>query len=166
MQHDPEIESFKIYDKQVRETIDQMSFEINQPYPHVQQVSLMESMKKHWQGLTLFVDNPQIPMDNNIAEQMLRGPVLGRKNYWGNHALWAGQLSAAMFSIIQTCACNNISPRAYLSWYLSECVKKGTAPSEDEIDCFLPHKLSPDIRKRLQFHYKRVCTSEEPAFPC
>jgi len=48
-----------------------------------------------------------VDMDNNISERMLRIPVLGRKNYWGNHAVWAGQLSAAMFSIIQTCAYND-----------------------------------------------------------
>ncbi len=36
----------------------------------------------HWQGLTIFVDHPHIPMDNNAAERGLRGSVLGRKNYY------------------------------------------------------------------------------------
>jgi len=91
IKHNPETESFKIYDKQIREIINQMSSDINQPYPHPHQVSLMESMKKHWHGLTMFVDNPEVSMDNNISERMLRSPVLGRKNYWGNHVPWAGQ---------------------------------------------------------------------------
>jgi transposase len=150
IKHDLETESFKIYDKQVREIIDQMNSEINQPYSHPQQMSLMESMKKHWQGLTVFVDNPDVDMDNNISERMLRSPVLGRKNYWGNYSLWAGQLSAAMFSIVQTCLSNSISPKEYLTWYLSECVKKGSAPLENEIDSFLPHNLTPDMRERLR----------------
>ena len=160
IKHDPETESFKIYDKQVREIIDQMSSEINQQYSHLQQVSLMESMKKHWQGLTMFVDNPEVAMDNNASERMLRSPVLGRKNYWGNHSLWAGQLSAAMFSIIQTCISNDVSPKEYLTWYLTECVKTGSAPPEDKIDSFLPHNLTPDMRARL-----RVSKPGELIFP-
>jgi len=33
----------------------------------------MNSMKEHWEGLTLFVDNPEIPIDNNLAECAKRG---------------------------------------------------------------------------------------------
>jgi hypothetical protein len=75
----------------------------------------------------MFVDNPDVDMGNDISERMLRIPVPGRKNYWGNHAVWAGQLSAAMFSIVQTCISNGTSPKEYLTWYLTECVKKGIA---------------------------------------
>ena len=150
IKHNSETTSFKNYDVKLRRAIEWMSSEINQPYPHPQQTAIMESMKKHWQGLTLFVDNPDVSMDNNISERMLRSPVLGRKNYWGNHALWAGQLSAVMFSIVQTCISNDVSPKEYLTWYLSECVKKGSTPSEDEIDSFLPHNLTPDMREKLR----------------
>ena len=62
----------------------------------------LESLHRHWQGLTVFVDHPQVPMDNNAAERSERGPALGRKNYYGSGALWSGQLAAFMFSIFQT----------------------------------------------------------------
>ena len=150
IKHNSETASFKNYDVKLRKAIDLISSEINQPYSHPQQTATMESMKKHWQGLTLFVDNPDVSMDNNISERMLRSPVLGRKNYWGNHSLWAGQLSAVMFSIVQTCISNNVSSKEYLTWYLTECVKRGAAPSEDEIDSFLPHNLTPDMREKLR----------------
>jgi len=61
-----------------------MNFLINQQYSHSEQKGIIESMKRHWKGLTLFVDNREILMDNNLAERMLRPIVLGRKNYWGN----------------------------------------------------------------------------------
>jgi len=146
--------SFKKHDKELREEINRIEQEITSPIierqcKHPQQRALLESMKNHWQGLTVFVDNPEVEMDNNISERMLRIPVLGRKNYWGNHALWAGQLSAAMFSIVQSCTYNDISPKEYLTWYLSECVKRGSAPSEDEIGSFLPHNLTTDMREQL-----------------
>src|SRR6266849_4008313 len=37
----------------------------------------LTSLQEHWAGLTLFVDDPRIPMDNNISERRLRGPALG-----------------------------------------------------------------------------------------
>jgi transposase len=155
IKHNYQTASFKKYDKKLREAIGRMEQEINsstinRQCKHPQQQFLIDSMKTHWKGLTLFVDEPALSMDNNIAERMLRGPVLGRKNYWGNHTPWAGQLSASMFSVIQTCISNNVSPRQYLTWYLTECVKRGTAPSEDEIGSFLPHNLTTDMRERLR----------------
>ena len=35
----------------------------------------LRSLLKHREGLCVFVDNPQVPMDNNFAERALRGPV-------------------------------------------------------------------------------------------
>lgn len=52
-----------------------------------------KSLQNHWQGLTLFVDYPLVPMDNNAGEQALRTPVVGRKNYDGSGSLWSGDLA-------------------------------------------------------------------------
>ena len=41
-------------------------------------------------------------MDNNQAERALRGPVVGRKNYYGSGAQWSGELSAALFSLFRS----------------------------------------------------------------
>ena len=32
----------------------------------------LESLRNHWEGCVLFVDHPEIPMDNNESEQKLR----------------------------------------------------------------------------------------------
>ena len=42
------------------------------------------SLREHWSGLTLFVDDPGIPLDNNYGERQIRGPTVGRKNYYGS----------------------------------------------------------------------------------
>jgi len=158
IKYDPEDPPFQKHDKKLRKKIDKIYSLITLQYQHPAKASIMNSMKEHWRGLTLFVDNPEIDMDNNISERMLRHMVLGRKNYWGNHSLWAGKLTVAMFSIVETCLLHGISLRAYLTYYLTECAKRGSAPSEDEIEAFLPHKLSEDIRERL-----RVSKPEGPA---
>ena len=35
----------------------------------------LESLRRHWAGLTVFVDHPEVPMDNNAAERSERGPA-------------------------------------------------------------------------------------------
>ena len=35
---------------------------------------VLRSLRNHWEGLTLFVADPDLPMDNNQAERALRGP--------------------------------------------------------------------------------------------
>ena len=43
-------------------------------------------MTVHWAGLTVFVDHPWVPMDNNVAERDARLAVVGRKNFYGSGA--------------------------------------------------------------------------------
>ena len=44
----------------------------------------LESLQEHWEGLTRFVDDPRIPMDNNASERRGRGPAVARKNFYGS----------------------------------------------------------------------------------
>ena len=98
---------------------------------------VLRSLRNHWQGLTLFVENPDLPMDNNQAERALRGPVVGRKNYYGSGAQWSGELSAALFSLFHTLERWRINPRTWLTEYLNACaVAGGRVPADFER--FLP----------------------------
>jgi len=107
---------------------------------------VLESLKNHWKGLTVFVDHPEVPMDNNKAEQKERIPVLGRKNFYGSGAIWSGQLSAILFSIFQTLILWNINPRLWLTDFLEACaINQGNAP--ENILSFLPWNMSQEQRK-------------------
>ncbi len=158
IKHKPDEPVFIEQHEKLKTALQKMSDEMQKEYELQPQIDVMNSMKEHWEGLTLFVEHPELDMDNNFLERMLRLMVLGRKNYWGNHSLWGGQLSAAMFSVIQTCRKHDISPEAYLDYYFTECAKRGAAPSKEEIGSFLPHNLSEDIREKL-----RINKSEERA---
>jgi transposase len=81
---------------------------------------VLESLKRHWSGLVLFVAHPEVPMDNNRAERQLRTPVVGRKNYYGAGALWSANLTAMLFSLFQTLGMWNINPRL---WLIGLCKK-------------------------------------------
>jgi hypothetical protein len=63
-------------------------------------------------GLTVFVEHPEVPMDNNTGKRLERGPVVGRKNYYGSGAFWSGQLAAMLFSLFQTLCLWDLNPRS------------------------------------------------------
>ena len=43
----------------------------------------MNSLKEHWEGLTLFVERPDVPMDNNSLERTLLAYGFGQKKLLG-----------------------------------------------------------------------------------
>ena len=111
--------------------------------------TVMESLLKHWPGLTRFVMDSRIPMDNNGQERHLRGPVLGRKNFYGSGAVWTARLAAEMFSVLGTLALWKINPRTWLTWYLESRAATGRRTVFD-VQPFLPWNLSADRLAALQ----------------
>jgi transposase len=101
------------------------------------QKKVLSSLKKHWSGLTVFLDHPQTPMDNNKAENSARNPATGRKNYYGSGAEWSAELAAMLFSILQTIILWKINPRHWLHAYLTACAENGGQPLND-LTPFLP----------------------------
>ena len=73
----------------------------------------------------MFVEHPEVPMDNNTAERAQRGPVVGRKNYYGSGSVWSGRLAAMTFSLFQTLCLWRLNPRLWLTAYLEACAKAG-----------------------------------------
>ena len=55
------------------------------------------------------------------AERLLRTSVVGRKNFYGHQAAWSGELSAAIWSIQNTCELHRLDPLRYLTEYLTAC---------------------------------------------
>jgi transposase len=109
---------------------------------------VLESLQEHWSGLTRFVEDPRIPMDNNASERAGRGPAVARKNFYGSGSLWSGRLAARMFSLLATLAHWKINPRLWLTWYLESCAAAG-GKATDDIQPFLPWNLSSERRKAL-----------------
>lgn len=121
--------------------------ELAQPNLHKKQKTILTSMKNHWAGLTIFLHDPRIPLENNRAERLLRNCVVLRKNSYGSGSEWSGHMAAKIFSIFQTWLINGLDPQAMLLAYFDECSKTpGRAPPD--VSDFLPWKMSEE-RKRL-----------------
>lgn len=101
---------------------------------------VLTSLKNHWEGLTIFVDHPEVPLDNNPAELELRGTAVCRKNFYGSGAFWSGFLAAMMFTIFQTLKMFKINPKIWLAQYFRACAESKGKP---DVTNFLPWNFKP-----------------------
>ena len=67
-----------------------------------------------WEALTRFLDDPLLPLDNNVAERALRIIALGRNSFrWVGHDV-AGENLAILQTIVATCLLHSVNPYDYL----------------------------------------------------
>ena len=109
---------------------------------------ILTSLKNHWQGLSVFVDYPEVPMDNNKGENSIRNPITGRKNFYGSGSLWSAELAAFMFTIFQTIILCGLNCQHWLRLYLTACAENHGKPPED-LSPFLPWKMDQERRQLL-----------------
>lgn len=103
-------------------------------------------MLKRWDKFTYYSTDPRILIDNNLLENRFRGVALGRKNWLfaGNHQ--SAERSGIMYSILESCALNNIEPFAYIQDVLQRLPNLLFATNE-KIDELLPSIWKPTAVK-------------------
>ena len=87
----------------------------------------MSYFLRNYEELTLFVDNRELPVDNNSQERLLRSPVIGRKTWYGTHSVRGSRTAAILFSVMESCKLNGVNPREYLR-HLVEDIHQGKDP--------------------------------------
>ena len=80
----------------------------------------LRSLVNHREGLSVFVDRPRVPLDNNLAERLLRGPVIGRRLSFGSDSETGARFTALMYSVVGTLRLNGIDVQRWLT-ALAEC---------------------------------------------
>ena len=71
-------------------------------------------MLNHWDGLTQFLRISGAPLDNNIAERMLKTIIRIRKNSLFYKTVHGAYIGGMFTSLIQTCQMNGVNPFDYL----------------------------------------------------
>jgi transposase len=69
----------------------------------------------HWAKLTLFLEHPGVPIDNNIVERSLKKAILNRKNALFYKSLNGAAVGDLFMSLIHTCELNGRNPFDYLT---------------------------------------------------
>ena len=70
--------------------------------------------------LKVFLDDGEVPMDNNAAEQSIRGFCIGKKNWVMIDTVAGAKSSAIIYSIAETAKANNLKPYDYFEYLLTE----------------------------------------------
>ena len=94
---------------------------------------------RRWVALTRFLDDGQLPVDNNWIENQIRPIALGRNNWLFAGSLRAGQRAAAVMSLIQSARMNGHDPYAYLKDVLTRLPTQRAS----QIGELLPHYWRP-----------------------
>ncbi len=112
------------------------------------QAKALRSLLKHREGLSVFVDNPQVPMDNNVAEREFRRAVIGRRLCFGSDSEDGADFTAAMYSVLGTLALNGIDVLRWLEAWLEACAENDGQPPDD-LSPWLPWTMSEERRREF-----------------
>jgi transposase len=80
------------------------------------------------EALLVFLDDPEVPVDNNAAERALRCVATGRKNYLFFGSLKGGDAAATFYSLIGACRALELNPYAYLRETTETLLRKPDTP--------------------------------------
>jgi hypothetical protein len=94
---------------------------------------------KQWQSLNLFLEDGDIPLDNNRTEHALRQQVLGRVNWLFVGSDRGGETAAVLYSLVATCKRLRIDPFAYLRDVFTRLPEITT---DDQLHDLLPDRWS------------------------
>ena len=108
----------------------------------------LRSLVNHREGLSVFVARPRTPMDNNLAERLLRGPVIGRRLSFGSDSEAGAKLAALMYSAVGTLNLNGIDVPRWLNAWLAACAHNGARPPDD-LGPWLPWSMDDARRREL-----------------
>ena len=139
-------------DAKLYEILEKCDLELKEQVLTKRQATILNSLKRNWEGYIVFARNPKIPMHNNIAENALRSAALGRKNYYGSQSEWSGDLAAYCMSIFQTVDKHKLNVFAYMEYYFDSCAKLGEVPKE--LNDFLPWNISEEVIEKYDMRRK------------
>lgn len=90
-----------------------------------------------WVGLTRFIDDPRVPLDNNGTERALRGVVVGRKNHYGSKSRRGTEVAALFYTLVESAKLAGVDPRQYLHAAVTAALRGEVVK--------LPHELAAEL---------------------
>ena len=102
--------------------------------------------------LRVFLEDGDVPMDNNASERAIRGFCIGKKNWEMIDTINGATSSAIIYSIAETAKANNLKPYDYFEYLLTELPKHEDDTNTDFLEELLPwsETLPKHIRKSVK----------------
>ena len=100
--------------------------------------------------LRVFLEDGEVPIDNNASERAIRGFCIGKKNWQMIDSINGAKASAIIYSITETAKANNLKPYDYFEHILNEMPKHMDDSDRSFLEDLLPwsNKLPEGIRKK------------------
>jgi len=89
---------------------------------------LAKRLRQHWDHLFTFLDKPEVPFDNNLAERMIRPAVIIRKNSQSNRSEKGAATQAILMSVYRTLRLRGHDPIQTIADALRSYVRTGNLP--------------------------------------
>ena len=115
---------------------------------HAREGKPLRSLVNHREGLSVFAGRPRVPLDNNLAERLLRGPAIGRRLSFGSDSGTGARFTALMYSVVGTLMLNRIDVLRWLEAWLAACAENGGRPPDDTA-AWLPWSMDAARRRAL-----------------
>lgn len=96
-------------------------------------------------GLHLFLQNENVPIDNNMAERRQRCPVMGRKNFLHFKSINGADVGEFFYSLVESCKSNGLNPRAYIN----EMAHRSAKGEDLESPYLYSSRLNAEITEKL-----------------
>ncbi len=75
---------------------------LDRPWKDKNARRLVKRLRRHQHELFTFLDQPEVPYDNNTAQRALRPAVIIRKNSYANRSAAGADMQAVLRSIFRT----------------------------------------------------------------
>lgn len=99
-------------------------------------------LDEYHQGLTYFVLDGRVEIDNNLCEGAIRPFAIGRNNWKFADTMAGAHSSAALYSLIETAKANRLEPYAYLRYVFH---RLPAATCLADVEALLPWNLTPQV---------------------
>ena len=99
--------------------------------------------------LRIFLEDGDVPIDNNASERAIRGFCIGKKNWQMIDTINGAKTSAIIYSIVETAKANDLKPYNYVQYLLEEIPKHLNDTNCSFLENLLPwsENLPAEIRK-------------------
>ena len=88
--------------------------------------------------LRVFLEDGEVPIDNNASERAIRGFCIGKKNWQMIDTINGAHSSAIIYSIAETAKANNLKPYDYFVYLLEEIPKHMDEEDRSFLEDLLP----------------------------
>lgn len=95
-----------------------------------------------WDALTRYTEDGRLSIDNNLAERLLRGIAVSRKNFLFLGSDRGGERAAAIYTIVETAKINGLDPEAYLATVLDRLAH---GHLNTQLEQLLPWNIQPEL---------------------